>query len=105
MTPSTSARAAKTERRTPPQEAFAKNAEYGLLEGKAAALIHPVGMAALYVFTLFTGYLGLQWRKVREVGDELKPLQEESKALQAKADALKAQEQPTSAVDAQLKEV
>ncbi len=91
--------------RTPPQEAFAKNAEYGLLEGKAAALIHPVSMVALYVFTLFTGYLGLQWRKLREIGDALKPLNGESKALQSKADALKAQEQPTSAIDAQLKEV
>ena len=62
-------------------------------------------MGSLFVFTLYTGYLGLQWRKVREVGDELKPLQEESKALQAKADALKAQEQSTSAIDAQLREV
>lgn len=84
---------------------MAKNAEYGLLEGKAAALIHPAVMGLLYVFTLYTGYLGLQWRKVREVGDALKPLQEEQKSLQAKAESLKAQEQSTASIDTQLSEV
>jgi hypothetical protein len=89
----------------PVQEAMAKNAEYGLLEGKAVALIHPVGMGLLYAATLYTGYLGLQWRKVRDVGDSLKPLQEEQKALQAKLESLKAQEQSTASVDSQLSEV
>lgn len=89
----------------PIQEVMAANAEYGLLEGKAAALIHPLVMGFLYVFTLYTGYLGLQWRKIREVGDELKPLQEEQKALQAQVDALKAQEQSTASVDSKLREV
>jgi len=89
----------------PVQDALAANAEYGILEGKAAALIHPLVMGFLYVFTLYTGYLGLQWRKVREVGDALKPLQEEQKALQAKIEALTQQEQSTAAVDAQLREV
>jgi hypothetical protein len=84
---------------------MAKNAEYGLLEGKAVALIHPVGMGLLYAATLYTGYLGLQWRKVRDVGDSLKPLQEEQKALQAKLESLKAQEQSTASVDSQLSEV
>lgn len=84
---------------------MAKNAEYGLLEGKAAALVHPTVMGLLYVFTLYTGYLGLQWRKARELGDELKPLQQEHKSLQAKAESLKAQEQSTTSLDKQLREV
>jgi len=32
-------------------------------------------MASLYMFTLYTGYQGLQWRTLRSVGDDMKPLQ------------------------------
>ena len=37
------------------QDVLAANGEYGLLEGKAAALIHPIGMLGLYAVTLYTG--------------------------------------------------
>ncbi|KAJ1474365.1 hypothetical protein T484DRAFT_1635667 [Baffinella frigidus] len=59
----------------PVQEAVAKGGEYGLVEGKAVALVHPLMMVSLYMFTLFTGYQGLQWRTLRTVGDDMKPLQ------------------------------
>ena len=49
----------------PEQQAAAANAEYGLLEGKGAALVHPLLMAGLYLTTLYTGYQGLKWREVR----------------------------------------
>ncbi|EKX43824.1 hypothetical protein GUITHDRAFT_159775 [Guillardia theta CCMP2712] len=89
----------------PFQEAAAKGAEYGLLEGKAVALIHPAIMIALYGFTLFTGYQGLMWRKIRELGDEMKPLQDEARKLKAEIESLTAAEKPTSSVESKLKSV
>lgn len=68
----------------PMHEAMAAGGKLGLLEGKAVALMHPIGMAGLFLFTLFTGYQGLQWRQLRELGDELKPLDKELKAMQSK---------------------
>jgi len=79
----------------PVQEAVAKGGEYGLVEGKAVALVHPLMMVSLYMFTLFTGYQGLQWRTLRTVGDDMKPLQEQKAALEAKIAAMSAGETPT----------
>mmetsp|Transcript_29513 Transcript_29513/g.74803 ORF Transcript_29513/g.74803 Transcript_29513/m.74803 type:complete len:290 (-) Transcript_29513:444-1313(-) len=70
----------------PMQEAAAAKGQYGLLEGKAVGLVHPLVMVSLFFFTLFTGYQGLMWRQVREIGDDLKPLNEELKALEAQQD-------------------
>eukprot|EP00283_Hemiselmis_rufescens_P024735 CAMPEP_0173438220 /NCGR_PEP_ID=MMETSP1357-20121228/19737_1 /TAXON_ID=77926 /ORGANISM="Hemiselmis rufescens, Strain PCC563" /LENGTH=279 /DNA_ID=CAMNT_0014403483 /DNA_START=52 /DNA_END=891 /DNA_ORIENTATION=+ len=67
----------------PLQEAAASKGQWGLLEGKAVAMVHPLSMASLFLFTLFTGYQGLMWRQVRELGEELKPLSAELKALEA----------------------
>eukprot|EP00951_Prasinocladus_malaysianus_P007821 scaffold56300_cov39-Prasinocladus_malaysianus.AAC.1 len=53
-------------------EAAAIDGQYGLLEGKSFALIHPIVMAGLFASTLYAGYLGLQWRRLREVGNEIK---------------------------------
>jgi hypothetical protein len=39
-----------------PQEAAAKGGEYGLIEGKGVALIHPIMMAGVFLFTVYTGY-------------------------------------------------
>lgn len=90
----------------PIQEAAAKGGEYGLVEGKAFALIHPLMMAGLYALTLFTGYQGLQWRTLRSVGDDMKPLQEKKNQLVAKKEAAEAAEQAVPAdVAASLKEV
>jgi len=66
----------------PIQQAAAANAEYGLLEGKGAALVHPLLMAGLYLTTLYTGYQGLKWREVRTLGDDMKPLQQQVKELE-----------------------
>lgn len=42
--------------------AFAKGGEYGLLEGRTAALIHPAMMASMFGATFYAGWLGWQVR-------------------------------------------
>lgn len=57
-----------------PEEAWAKDGVWGPLEGKVNSLVHPLIMACLFLVTLRTGFFGLMWRRVRELGDELKDM-------------------------------
>ena len=59
------------------QEAFAKGGEFGILEGRTLALVHPFFLGGLWFATVYAGYLGLQWRKVRTVGEEIQDLKKE----------------------------
>lgn len=43
------------------------------------ALIHPIIMGSLLVYTLWAGYLGWQWRRVRTVQDEINVLKKDAK--------------------------
>ncbi|KAG6401472.1 hypothetical protein SASPL_138329 [Salvia splendens] len=61
----------------PPQDAFAVGGELGILEGRSFALIHPIVMSGLFVYTLYAGYLGWQWRRVRTIQDEINQLKKE----------------------------
>lgn len=63
--------------------ALAKDGELGLLEGRTAALIHPAIMFGLFAATGYAGYLGWQWRRVREVGEEIKELKKQLPAANA----------------------
>ncbi|KXZ52878.1 hypothetical protein GPECTOR_8g259 [Gonium pectorale] len=54
--------------------AIAKDGEYGLLEGRTVALIHPAVMFILFGGTLYAGYLGYQWKRTRELGEEIREL-------------------------------
>ena len=45
------------------QEALAQGGELGLLEGRSVALLHPLAEAGLLAATLYTGYLGYQWKQ------------------------------------------
>lgn len=58
--------------------AFAKDREYGILEGTSLALVHPAVMIGLFGATLYAGYLGWQWRRLREVGAEIKELRKQA---------------------------
>lgn len=58
----------------PAQEAVAKGGEYGLLEGRSFALVHPLSMFVLFTLTAWTGYLGLQYRRTRELATEISSL-------------------------------
>lgn len=62
-----------------PQDALAVGGEFGILEGRTVALVHPVVMAGLFAYTLWAGYLGWQWRRVRTVQDEINELKKQIK--------------------------
>nr|ABK26143.1 unknown [Picea sitchensis] len=61
------------------EKAFAINGDFGLLEGRSASLIHPIVMGGLFVYTLWTGYLGWQWRRIRTIQDEINELKKQVK--------------------------
>ncbi|XP_022979305.1 uncharacterized protein LOC111479070 [Cucurbita maxima] len=60
-----------------PQDALAAGGEFGILEGRSIALIHPVVMGGLFVWTLWAGYLGWQWRRVRTIQNEINELKKQ----------------------------
>lgn len=62
-----------------PQDAAAVGGEFGILEGRAFSIIHPIVMGGLFLNTLYAGYLGLQWRRVRTIQDEIDELKKQIK--------------------------
>ncbi|DBA81288.1 TPA: hypothetical protein ACH3X2_006905 [Trebouxia sp. C0005] len=48
-----------------------------LLKGTLVSLIHPALMDFLFLATLWTGYLGWQWRRTRTIPEELKELRKQ----------------------------
>ncbi|KAI5647090.1 hypothetical protein M9H77_33095 [Catharanthus roseus] len=64
-----------------PKDALAVGGEFGILEGRSAALIHPLVMSGLFVFTLYAGYLGWQWRRVRTIQNEINELKKQVKPV------------------------
>jgi Protein of unknown function (DUF4079) len=58
----------------PLEDASAAGGAYGVFEGKLASMAHPVTMLALFGTSIYSGYLGLQWRRLRGIGEELKDL-------------------------------
>ena len=65
----------------PLQEAQAKGGAFGLWEGRTASLLHPATMAALFFTSLYSGYLGLQWRRLRTIKGEFDELNAQLPAL------------------------
>ncbi|KAF3439817.1 hypothetical protein FNV43_RR18095 [Rhamnella rubrinervis] len=63
----------------PQIEAFAVGGEYGILEGRTLSLIHPLVMGGLFFYTLYAGYLGWQWRRVRTIQNEINELKKQVK--------------------------
>eukprot|EP00958_Prasinococcus_capsulatus_P018776 scaffold2232_cov365-Prasinococcus_capsulatus_cf.AAC.6 len=53
-------------------DALAEDEPHNILKGTSIALIHPIVMGILFATTLYSGYLGLQWRRTRTIGDEIK---------------------------------
>jgi hypothetical protein len=60
--------------------------EFGILEGTTAALVHPVFLGGLWFASVYAGYLGWQWRRVRTTGEEITVLKASMPAAAA-ADA------------------
>lgn len=73
-----------------------QDASADILKGRIASLTHPVVMFLLLATTLWTGYLGWQWRRVRTIQDDISELK---KQLPAKGEDGKI---PPSPVDAQI---
>jgi hypothetical protein len=48
--------------------------EYGILAGRSASIIHPITNLLLFGTSIYSAYLGLQWRRLRDLGEELKIL-------------------------------
>lgn len=61
------------------KDALAVDGEFGILEGRSVALIHPVVMGGLFIYTLWAGYLGWQWRRVRTIQNEINELKKQVK--------------------------
>ena len=66
-----------------PPDALAAGGEFGILEGRSFALLHPLVMGGLFGYTLWAGYLGWQWRRVRTVQDEINDLKKQLKPAAA----------------------
>lgn len=67
----------------PPPDALAVGGELGIIEGTTVALLHPAIMGGLFAYTLWAGYLGWQWRRVRTVQDEITELKKQLKPAAA----------------------
>ena len=71
-----------------PDAALAKGGQYGIFEGRIISLAHPTIMAVVYGASAFAAFTGYQWRRLREIGNEITALKAEQKPLKAKLDAL-----------------
>jgi hypothetical protein len=59
--------------------------DWGLLEGRIGSLLHPTAMGSLFLFSLSTAVLGVQWRRQRTLGTILKDKQQALLATSAAA--------------------
>ena len=59
---------------TSAQVALADSPDWGLFEGRIGSLLHPIAMGSMFLFSLYTAFLGFQWRRQRTLGDEISAL-------------------------------
>lgn len=88
-----------------PQDAFAAGGEFGILEGRSLALIHPIVMGGLFVYTLYAGYLGWQWRRVRTIQDEINELKKQEKPVAVTPEGTPLQPTTPSPVQAKIQQL
>ncbi|XP_058189910.1 uncharacterized protein LOC131307428 [Rhododendron vialii] len=87
-----------------PQDALAVGGEFGILEGRTFALVHPLVMAGLFVYTLWAGYLGWQWRRVRTIQDEINELKKQVKPVAVTPEGTPVAPPAPSPVEAKIKQ-
>lgn len=87
------------------KDALAAGGEFGLLEGRTFALIHPIVMGGLFVYTLWAGYLGWQWRRVRTVQNEINELKKQVKPVPVTPDGSPPDQVPPSPVQAKIQQL
>ncbi|XP_019154209.1 PREDICTED: uncharacterized protein LOC109150691 [Ipomoea nil] len=88
------------------QDAVAVGGEFGILEGRSFALIHPIVMSGLFVYTLYAGYLGWQWRRVRTIQAEITELKKQVKPVAVTPDGSPAAQPPNpSPLDSKIQQL
>lgn len=55
--------------------------QYGIFAGRTASLMHPTTMGLLFGTSIYAGYLGLQWRRLRGMTDEIKDVKKQAPSL------------------------
>lgn len=86
------------------KDAVAAGGEFGILEGRTLALIHPVVMGGLFVYTLWAGFLGWQWRRVRTIPNEINELKKQLKPTPVTPEGTPV-ESPPSPVDLKIQQL
>ncbi|XP_061372890.1 uncharacterized protein LOC133315309 [Gastrolobium bilobum] len=87
-----------------PKDALAVGGEFGILEGRTFALIHPIVLGSLFFYTLWAGYLGWQWRRVRTIQNEINELKKQVKPTPVTPDG-KQVEAPPSPVELKIQQL
>ncbi|KAL0373850.1 UNVERIFIED_CONTAM: hypothetical protein Sradi_3300700 [Sesamum radiatum] len=89
-----------------PEDAVAAGGQFGILEGRSFALVHPIVMSGLFLYTLYAGYLGWQWRRVRTIQDEINELKKQVKPVAVTPDGTPPAEPPKpSPVEAKIQQL
>ena len=88
-----------------PELALAKGGEYGIFEGRIVSLAHPTIMATMYAASAWAAFTGLNWRRLRELGQRVTKLKAERKALEATLNALDEEHAQKSTLRAQIDEL
>ncbi|KAH7860967.1 hypothetical protein Vadar_020042 [Vaccinium darrowii] len=88
-----------------PQDALAVEGEFGILEGRSFALIHPLVMTGLFFYTLWAGYLGWQWRRVRTTQDEINELKKQVKPVAVTPEGTPVEPPAPSPVEAKIRQL
>lgn len=58
----------------PSDPVIAASSDYGILAGRTASLIHPISNFAFFLTSLYSAYLGFQWRNLRDIGEKIRTL-------------------------------
>jgi hypothetical protein len=87
------------------KDALAVGGEFGILEGRTFALIHPIVLGALFFYTLYAGYLGWQWRRVRTIQNDINELKKQVQPTPVSPDGKSVQTSPPSPLELQIQQL
>lgn len=88
------------------KDALAVGGEFGILEGRTFALIHPIVMGSLFFYTLWAGYLGWQWRRVRTIQNEINELKKQVRPVAVTPEGSPpAEAPPPSPIEAKIQQL
>lgn len=87
------------------KDALAVGGEFGILEGRSFALIHPIVMGGFFFYTLWAGYLGWQWRRVRTIQNEINELKKQVKPTPVTPDGKPVEDAPPSPVEVKIQQL